>query len=471
MNISDQIQPNLRLALLSKIAQILPGIMERIDQMSSGFMNSDSDNLGHLEEGFFKPLMEIGRSALEEAAQKKADAIAFVCPKCGGRLTRKQITKATIQTRFGPIVVRRARGWCKKCGDWFCPADHALGIQSGRSPFVEEMAALFAAGLPIAQAAPMLGRATGILLPRATLDRAARRTGAEAQAKRSEVDQRVCRDPRALPPPIKDEPAFTLVLQIDAWNIRERGEHWGLSEQLRAEGKTPEWWRWVYAATVFQLSDRVESAAGRPLILSRGYVCTRLGIDALREQLRAEAIRHGLGRAARVLVVADGAVWIWKLAEDRFPEAIQRLDLYHAKAHLWAVAAALHGEGTPEAREWIKPLEERMESGEADKMISRLEELLPELEAKTREKVQKEVNYFRSNAGRMDYGEAKKRGEPRGSGAIESTCSQYQRRFKCTGQFWTTEGDEGLICIQTFWRNNRWHELFPHAKDFDLSKN
>jgi hypothetical protein len=54
--------------------------------------------------------------------------------------------------------------------------------------------------------------------------------------------------------------------------------------------------------------------------------------------------------------------------------------------------------------------------------------------------------------------------QPLGSGAIESTCRQYQCRFKRTGQFWTTAGDEALMCLETFWRNGRWHELYPHAK-------
>jgi len=54
--------------------------------------------------------------------------------------------------------------------------------------------------------------------------------------------------------------------------------------------------------------------------------------------------------------------------------------------------------------------------------------------------------------------------EPLSSGAIESSCRQYQCRFKRTGQFWTTAGDEALLCLETFWRNDRWHELYPHAK-------
>ena len=53
------------------------------------------------------------------------------------------------------------------------------------------------------------------------------------------------------------------------------------------------------------------------MILSRGTVMTRGGVDALKEQLWAEAQRRGLGRAHEVLIVDDGAVWICNLAGDR----------------------------------------------------------------------------------------------------------------------------------------------------------
>lgn len=110
-----------------------------------------------------------------------------------------------------------------------------------------------------------------------------------------------------------------------------------------------------------------------------------------------------------------------------------------------------------------------------------LQELQPRLAQSLQDKVQKQIDYFENNASRMEYREifkarkAVKKGaatpaqilkanEPLGSGAVESTCRQYQCRFKRTGQFWSTAGDEALMCLETFWRNGRWHELFPHAK-------
>ena len=78
------------------------------------------------------------------------------------------------------------------------------------------------------------------------------------------------------------------------------------------------------------------------------------------------------------------------------------------------------------------------------------------------EALDREIGYFKTHQGRMDYKEAKKNGQPVGSGAIESTCSQYQRRFKLPGQFWSLEGDEAFLALATLHRNQRWRQLFPH---------
>ena len=53
--------------------------------------------------------------------------------------------------------------------------------------------------------------------------------------------------------------------------------------------------------------------------------------------ISTESLRRGLGQAASALVIGDGAVWLWRLADDRFPQARQRLDFYHAVQHLAVV--------------------------------------------------------------------------------------------------------------------------------------
>ena len=111
-----------------------------------------------------------------------------------------------------------------------------------------------------------------------------------------------------------------------------------------------------------------------------------------------------------------------------------------------------------------------MERGRGARVIGDLKQVAQRLRRAKRQYVQREVNYFGANLNRMNYPQGARLDEPLGRGAIESTCRQYQCRFKRPGHFWTTSGDEGLICLETSWRNQRWHLLFPHAAS-DASKN
>ena len=95
---------------------------------------------------------------------------------------------------------------------------------------------------------------------------------------------------------------------------------------------------------------RLTSAATESLRLGNGFETTfsfqisgqggatdasgNAGGDGLAFIIQREALQRGLAQAQQVLIVADGALWIWKLALDRFPHARQQLDLWHAEEHL-----------------------------------------------------------------------------------------------------------------------------------------
>jgi hypothetical protein len=443
------------------------------------------ENLGHIEEAVAAAAKEPLRLLTQRAAQAKANATPCQCRKCQHHLTDQKYLSRTIDSRFGRLVIWRRYGWCPHCEAWQFPADYALGLASHApaSPYVQEISALLVTKMPPEQAVPVAQR-LGLDLSRCLLHREAHRQGLKAQARRAEslaqLDtweslQKLARDTEGPP----SQP-FTLVIEIDAWNIRERDD-WGQTKALRQQGKKVERWHWVYMATVFRLDHRGQTAGQRAVITQRGYVATRLGLEALLPQLYREALQRGLGQAQQVLVIADGAVWIWNLVKDRFPKARQRLDLWHADEHLWAVAHDLYGQGTPEAHAWVQPLLQQVRNDQTFALIADLTELKPRLQEAQQKKLQTQIEYFEHNAHRMKYKEVidarkavadgnataeqlKLANQPLGSGAIESTCRQYQCRFKRTGQFWTTAGDEALMCLETFWRNGRWHELYPHAK-------
>jgi hypothetical protein len=427
-------------------------------------------NLGHLELQAAQDVQALLRQTIQRGAQAKADTTPPVCPVCGQKLSRLSADHPrTFESRFGSITVQRTRGYCKRCHKWRVPADAALGLEesAGYSPAVQDMAALLASKMPVAEASAVLEHLTGVKLPRATLDREARRQGERAQRLRTQLDQQAATQKHQLE--LTLEP-YQMIIQLDAWNIRER-DAWGQSGALRRQGQEPARWHWVYTGTCFRLDHRGQTAGGRPVITERGFVATRQGIDGLREQLHAEALRRGLGQAASALVIGDGAVWIWRLADDRWPQARQRLDFYHAVQHLAAVGRALFGEDQEKLKAWLKPLVQQLKHQSSLKVIRQLEEVLTALPSgAAAQTVAKEVQYFHEHQERMDYRAGRRAGEPIGSGPVEATCRQTQCRFKRPGQFWSRAGDEALMCLEMFWRNGRWHLLFPHAS-FNPARN
>lgn len=407
--------------------------------------------------------------------QDKADAVDEICTDCHGRLTdKKRRVCRWIDAYCGKVKLLRTHGWCPHCKSWVFPADRVLGLRedSTASPLVQEMCALLVSKMPAEQAEALSLRVTGRRLSRSTLAREAQRQGDSALEVRQQLVQAPVWAAPASPakaaiPVESPPPPFTLVIQIDAWHVRER-DHWGQTQKMRRQDPKFDRWHWVYTATCFRLNQRCTKGRSknklRAVITERSYVATRGGLDALVQQLYYEARARGLTQAQRVLVLADGAVWIWNLVEDRFQEAVQRLDLYHANTYLWAVANALHGAGTRESRQWVKPLLKQIRNDQVARVITQLEELKPRLTEAATKAADEAIDYYQKNQKRMKYKQARQRNEPVGSGAIESTCRQLQCRMKRCGQFWSMTGDEALLCLEMFWRNQRWEMLFPHAK-------
>ena len=215
--------------------------------------------LGFIEEHVRQCTLELQRHIVQRAMQAKADAVDENCPGCQRALIeKKRRVPKTIQSYCGAVQLSRTHGWCQTCEAWVFPADTALGLgeHSTASPLVQELCALLVSKMPCEQAEPVSARVAGIQFSRSTLAREAQRQGERAIQKRQEP--------------------ITSPLQ------------------------------------------RCRKGKRRAVITERSYVATREGVEAMMRQLHAEAMRRGLASAQRVLVIADGAVWIWNAVQNRF---------------------------------------------------------------------------------------------------------------------------------------------------------
>ena len=113
------------------------------------------------------------------------------------------------------------------------------------------------------------------------------------------------------------------------------------------------------------------------------------------KRLYLEAWKRGWSRAAKKVVMGDGAEWIWNLAEQHFPGAVQIVDLYHARQHLWELARRLHPNDEMSQKAWMKVHQKRLlDKGKIEKLVSALR-FIVSTNPEVAEKIRIEAEYFR----------------------------------------------------------------------------
>ena len=242
-------------------------------ERASAIVN-DSADMGLMEKVLDRVSLECRRRALQSLVQKAADQQGLNCPTCHGTLSVEARHRARrVNSCFGLIQFHRDYGFCSDCGAHFYPADATLGLQerASASPRVQEICALTALRAPASQVQEDVRRLTGIALDVSTLHREARRQGERALKRRSQ-DEQLTQTPTGVAQlanrAIRLPSAFTLIIEIDAWNIRER-DNWGHTQTLREDGQDTGRWHWVYTGTVFRLDQRATTASGQPMISER----------------------------------------------------------------------------------------------------------------------------------------------------------------------------------------------------------
>ena len=166
-----------------------------------------------------------------------------------------------------------------------------------------------------------------------------------------------------------------------------------------------------------------------------------------------EAQRRGMGQAEQVVVIGDGAHWIWRLAEEHFPDAIQILDWYHASSYIWNAAHAIYGEDSDLSKPWAEHRLDQLWEGKLDPLLRELQSHA------SHQAVREAISYFQNNRSRMDYPRYRKMGLQIGSGVIESGCKHViAHRLRQAGMRWTEEGAQAVAKLRARLKSGRWKE-------------
>jgi hypothetical protein len=402
---------------------------------------------------------QLGAKMLEQLLSAPAEfAREIDCP-CGQRARFHQIRPRHLVTVLGAITIERPYYLCPDCHTGHSPRDVELDIEgTGYSPGVRRMIAVVGSEASFGQGREQLELLAGIDVTAKAVERQAEAIGDDiAQKERRRATGALQLElPQILSPAVP-----ILYIEMDGTQVpMVRTELEGRAG--RVEGK-PARTREVKIGAVF--SQTTTDEEGRPVRDedSTTYTAAIETAEEFGPRIYTEAWERGWSRAEKKVVIADGAEWIWNIVELHLPGAVQIVDIFHARQHLWALARALYPSEETRQKRWVMRKQAMLDSGEIEKLVRSLRSLVT-TNMELADKIRIEADYFERNAGRMRYPEFRSQHLFIGSGVIEAGCKTViGSRLKQSGMFWTVKGANAIIAL-------RCHRLSRKFEDYWASR-
>jgi hypothetical protein len=366
-----------------------------------------------------------------------------------------------LQTILGEVEVRRAYYHCADCleqgGRGVIPKDHELDVVgTSFSPGMRRLIARVGAKEPFDAAREDLAELAGVAVQTKAVERISEAVGAAAEAA-NQAERTVILAGKVA----AVAEAARLYVAIDGTGVpavpRETEGRAGKAADGKAKTREAKL-GCVFTQTSFD-------AEGWPIRdpASTSYVGAIETVEDFGPRISAEAARRGLHRARTVIVLGDGAPWIWNLAEAYFPDAIHIVDLYHAREHLAAVGRLAFGSTSEAGKTWVAARGDELDDGDVEAVIAAIRKLSSS-DLKVQEELRKGAEYFETNKLRMCYKYFRARGFFVGSGVVEAGCKTViGQRLKQSGMRWTVAGANAVIALRCRLLSQRWDDLWRSA--------
>ena len=401
-----------------------------------------------------------GSAALTELLQFAAPTTEeerMIACACGQRAHYRELRSKPVLTAVGKVKVSRPYYLCGHCHHGQFPADVELDIENTEfSPGVRRMHALVGQDAPFDRGREQMKVLAGLDVTAKSVERTAEAIGEDiAQREREQMQQAIQLDI----PAVVGKLIPHLYIEMDGTGVPVVKK-----ETVGRQGKTdgqPAHTREVKLGCVFTQTKCDKE--GFP-IRDPGSTTYTGAIETAEEfgkRIYLEACRRGAGSAVKKVVIGDGAEWIWNLADLHFPGAIQIVDLYHARQHLWELARKFYPNDAAKQKVWMKKHQRRLlDKGKIEKLVLTLRSI-DATNPEVIEKIRIETNYFERNAERMRYPRFRRQHLFVGSGVIEAGCKTVVgSRLKQSGMFWTVLGANAIVALRCCHLNGQFEDYW-----------
>lgn len=365
---------------------------------------------------------------------------------CGQTARYEEMRSRPILTVVGWARIERPYYLCPACQTGQFPADVQLDIdKKDFSPGVRRMLAAVGSESAFAHGQQQIKLLAGLDVTVKAVERIAESIGQDIEA-RQQTDIRRAKQLHL--PVLAGPPIPYLYVQLDGTQVFVVK-----SETEGRAGRTPGQparTRECKLGAVFTQTTVDEQ--GRPVRdeHSTTYVGAIESAEEFGLRLYTEAWDRGWERASTRVVMGDGSHWIWNIAAQHFPGAIEIVDLYHAREHLWEIARKLYPANEVAQKRWLQHKLDWLDHGNIEKLVAAIRRLA---DSETNPELVKvlinEAEYFNANRDRMRYPDFRNKGLFVGSGVIEAGCKTViGSRLKRSGMFWTVRGANAIIALR-----------------------
>ncbi len=376
---------------------------------------------------------------------------AVACP-CGQAARYAGRRTKTFTSVLGELTLERAYYHCASCARGVFPRDRALGLpDTSLSPAVTRMVGLSAAMVSFEESGELMRELAGVPVDAKQVERTA-----EALGREMAEDERTVVEPSGPPAP-------TMYLGLDGTGVPMRA-----AELVGRPGKQPDGaakTREVKLVTVWTAEGRDDD--GTP-VRDAGSVTYSAAIESaatrdtdevpseFAQRVTREARRRGFDQAQRGAVLGDGALWIWNLADEHFPGALQIVDLFHAKQKLSDAAKAVYGATSTLGAHWAKQRHDELDEGQIDAVLAALG-----VHAQAHDEARKALDYVTRNRPRMRYPAFRAQGLCTSTGVVEAGCKvAIGTRLKRAGMHWIVAGADAIIALRCCKLSGRFEDFW-----------
>jgi len=387
---------------------------------------------------------QLGAKILEKLFNGLTDYEQAVPCDCGQQGRFHEMRRKQILTVLGSITILRPYYLCPYCHQGQSPRDSELDVKGTEySPGVRRMMAVVGSETSFEHGREELELLAGTKVTTKAVERQAEAIGADIVEKEQAQSKRA----KQLELPEVIGPAVpVLYIEMDGTQVpMVRSELKGRVGRLEGQ---PARTREVKLGCVFTQTTTDEQ--GRPVRdeASTTYTGAIETAEEFGHRLYTEAWERGWSRAAKKVIIGDGAEWIWNLAAQHFPGAIQIVDLYHARQHLWELARVLFPNAEAKQKRWMIRQQSKLDAGKIEKLVRSLR-TMGTADLQLADKIRGEADYFERNAARMRYPQFRRQKLFIGSGVIEAGCKTViGSRLKQSGMFWTVRGANAIIALR-----------------------